>query len=364
MTQSTFEIKFPNFTQMPNILFDEWLPKLRHAELLVLLAIYRKTFGYHKSKDQISLSQLMKLTGLAKQHIVSAATKLEHKKLVKKIVSGKNGNQQTIYEIITSEEQETSNLELPVTQSYRLHKVTGNVELQETGNVELPPPGNIKLPTKETNINKEEKKKESKPKKTEQSSLASEEAHDSSFFSNIILELIDLLLKSILSVRRNFKITSQDKKNWAIEIDRMIRLDKRDVTEIKAVLAWLMTNEFWQKNILSGSKLRKQFDKLAIEMNNDKEKAFKAKKNSSGISSNPAYTKYKPPVYKKHVIDFKAIHEMMGVPMPCSDNSNVKKENNPPPSSASPPLKQTVKFSDAFLAELDKKRKEREANGL
>ena len=108
--------------------------------------------------------------------------------------------------------------------------------------------------------------KESKPKKTVATApLASEEAHASSPFSKEIEEIIEFLLTSILSIRPNFKVNDLDLKKWEVEIDRMIRLDNQDTQEIKKILMWLPTNDFWKKNILSASKLRKQFDKLCIE---------------------------------------------------------------------------------------------------
>jgi phage replication O-like protein O len=48
----------PNFTQIPNILFDDWLPDLSKSELKVLLYIMRRTYGFHKKADKISLTQI------------------------------------------------------------------------------------------------------------------------------------------------------------------------------------------------------------------------------------------------------------------------------------------------------------------
>lgn len=53
---------------------------------------------------------------------------------------------------------------------------------------------------------------------------------------------------------------------WAIDIDKMIRLDKRQPREIVNVLRWSQSDDFWKVNILSGEKLRKQYDKLLLKM--------------------------------------------------------------------------------------------------
>lgn len=49
---------------------------------------------------------------------------------------------------------------------------------------------------------------------------------------------------------------------WALEIDRMMRLDGRSVEEVRDIINWCQKDEFWHRNILSAGKLRKQFDKL------------------------------------------------------------------------------------------------------
>jgi hypothetical protein len=49
----------PNYTPTPDVLFDELAPNLTEAELRVLLYIIRRTFGFKREADAISLSQLV-----------------------------------------------------------------------------------------------------------------------------------------------------------------------------------------------------------------------------------------------------------------------------------------------------------------
>jgi len=49
----------PNFTQVPDELFDQLMPQLSEAELRVLLYIVRRTFGFKRDSDTISLSQMV-----------------------------------------------------------------------------------------------------------------------------------------------------------------------------------------------------------------------------------------------------------------------------------------------------------------
>lgn len=79
----------PNFTQTPNVFFDEWLNELSSTEVHVLCAIIRKTYGWRKEEDRISFSQLKKLTGLALSTIQNAIKKLiEREIIIQRIVDG------------------------------------------------------------------------------------------------------------------------------------------------------------------------------------------------------------------------------------------------------------------------------------
>lgn len=49
---------------------------------------------------------------------------------------------------------------------------------------------------------------------------------------------------------------------WAIEADRLLRLDKRDPGEATRLIEWCQRDSFWSANILSMATFRKQYDKL------------------------------------------------------------------------------------------------------
>jgi hypothetical protein len=64
-----------------------------------------------------------------------------------------------------------------------------------------------------------------------------------------------------------------DMNKWGLDIDKMILVDSRDPTDIEKVICWCQQDDFWKNNILSASKLRKQYDQLKLKMNpkNDKQ---------------------------------------------------------------------------------------------
>jgi len=57
------------FTTIPNIYLDECMPELSNPELRVLLAILRRTVGWQKESDEISIEQLQRMTGLARNSV-------------------------------------------------------------------------------------------------------------------------------------------------------------------------------------------------------------------------------------------------------------------------------------------------------
>lgn len=61
--------KSPNYTQLPNDLFDEYLPQLGYSELKVLLYLCRQTFGYQTQKAKSSIRDIAKHTGLSQRRV-------------------------------------------------------------------------------------------------------------------------------------------------------------------------------------------------------------------------------------------------------------------------------------------------------
>jgi hypothetical protein len=54
-------------------------------------------------------------------------------------------------------------------------------------------------------------------------------------------------------------------KRWAVEIDRMHRIDKREWDHIERCIRWCQDHHFWAPNIASGEKLRKQYDQMLMQ---------------------------------------------------------------------------------------------------
>jgi phage replication O-like protein O len=99
-------IEPPNYTQTPNVVFA-MMPKMGDAELRVVLAVCRKTFGWHKSHDRISISQIEEDTGLSRQGVIDGTRKAIERGVLKRRKI--KGSQQFDYEIDCAEEPEQVN---------------------------------------------------------------------------------------------------------------------------------------------------------------------------------------------------------------------------------------------------------------
>ena len=54
-------------------------------------------------------------------------------------------------------------------------------------------------------------------------------------------------------------------ESWANTIRLMREQDNHTAAEIRAVFGWANADSFWQSNVLSPDKLRKQYDRLALQ---------------------------------------------------------------------------------------------------
>jgi phage replication O-like protein O len=160
--QATFPgFQFPNTTQIPNEVFDSLMPHLSGGELKVLLYICRRTFGFRKESDSISLTQIAQGittkagrvldqgTGLSKRQVQRALRVLENRKIIE----------------VTRKVDETGSHEI---NTYRLNvrgsdKMSPPVETPASGEVGTPLSPGVETPastTKQREQKKEEQKKD------------------------------------------------------------------------------------------------------------------------------------------------------------------------------------------------------------
>ncbi len=72
--------------------------------------------------------------------------------------------------------------------------------------------------------------------------------------------------------QRNPKQKKPNWQTWADDFRKIVEIDKRDTDELIKVLDWCQQDDFWQNNVLSPAKLRKQYDQLFLKMGQNQPK--------------------------------------------------------------------------------------------
>jgi len=82
----------PNYTQVPNDLFDEIMRDMEGAELKVILAIVRLTVGYHREEVKCSIPKLAAITGLSRNGTKAAAKAAQERGLIERLNPNAQGS--------------------------------------------------------------------------------------------------------------------------------------------------------------------------------------------------------------------------------------------------------------------------------
>lgn len=98
-------------------------------------------------------------------------------------------------------------------------------------------------------------------------------------------KLAGVLLSSIKS--SNPKMKPPKLKAWEATLDRMLRLDRRDLLEAISLAEWIPYSEFWSKTCLSAESFRRNYDKLWASMERDHASRARERKPSPPNSAAP-----------------------------------------------------------------------------
>lgn len=248
----------PNTSSIPNILFDYWMLHLTPAEFKVLMCIARKTYGWRKDFDRISITQIEKMTGLSRKGITKNLDALIEHGLITKIKSktsdGDDAPNQ--YEVNVHCLRGGSELSTPpvvnsvhqgVVYSVHPQKKTYTKENIQYNSPPIPPHSpEPSLPAKAG-----EKRKKF-----------------SSDFSEEIKQLADAVIGAIVATKPDFAVPV-NKTPLMTSLDLMIRIDKRDPQKILDVLRWALADKFWRDKMMKpdvAKYLREKFDQLDEKM--------------------------------------------------------------------------------------------------
>jgi phage replication O-like protein O len=196
------------------------------SEFRVILSVLRKTWGWHKKKDRISLTQMKKATELPRRSVRRTRDGLIEQNVLIKNPDGVKIAHRSINFYMFNKDYETWRL--------RVKSAHGVKNAQRTMRK------NAHHKRKERHLN-----------------LSSD------FFS-----LVDLLSEKMLENDRKAKVpkTEVQRSNWASSFRLLIEKDGREIEEVKKVLIWCQQDSFWKPNILSASKFRERYAQLKLKM--------------------------------------------------------------------------------------------------
>lgn len=146
-----------NSFQVPNIITDELLGRItKLSSLKCLLIIIRKTRGWHKEQDFISLTQFQKISGMNRTNIVAGLKELKELGLIREKETGRRGAK--CYSL--HDETSTDLVLVPNQYQYQNSTRTSTESVPMTSTESVPTKYNIKNTTQKT---KKEKYKKEKP---------------------------------------------------------------------------------------------------------------------------------------------------------------------------------------------------------
>ena len=77
---------------------------------------------------------------------------------------------------------------------------------------------------------------------------------------------VDLQLENNPRTRMRYMVDMKTRGSWHMEFDKLFRIDRRDFDEAMKVVEWVSQNPFWRANCQCPKSLRKQYDRLWLEI--------------------------------------------------------------------------------------------------
>lgn len=249
------------FMRVANELTDSILmADLTARQLKIMLAIMRKTYGFNKPLDRITNTQIAAMTGIHHTHVCSAKRQLIDRGF---LIS--NGTKIGINKYISMWDTKS------VSQSSESLAESAKRTLANPANTHSPKQLNTKdniQKTKDINSTSENSV-ESSDERLERLAVIRPDAAVQSPKGDKWGTADDLLAAQWIFSRVQVITPTAQQPNWpAWANDIRLMRDSLKVShrEICEVFTWANGNQFWQTNILSPSKLRKQWATLKAQM--------------------------------------------------------------------------------------------------
>ena len=232
-----------NSFQLPNSVIDELLADLTGAELKCYLHVLRKTKGWNKEEDAISVSQFMKVTGLSNRKVIDACERLVELGLLEQKIGSNKIKVFSVKDYKTSSSEESSLVK-------KVHSSSEESSLSVVKKVHTQN-NNINNTTKNNNTSSSEK------------IFQTEQRAKKYSFSPDDMRAAEWIFELLKKLNPEFKVKSMD--SWANCVRLMRERDGRTHRDICELFQWANQDSFWSLNILSPSILREKLVQLSIK---------------------------------------------------------------------------------------------------
>nr|DAQ89773.1 MAG TPA: replication protein O [Caudoviricetes sp.] len=234
-----------NSFQLPNSVIDELLADLTGAELKCYLYVLRKTKGWNKEEDAISVSQFMKVTGLSNRKVIDACERLVELGLLEQKIGSNKIKVFSVKDYKTSSSEESSLVK-------KVHSSSEESSLSVVKKVHTQN-NNINNTTKNNNTSSSGKNFQPRTKAKK------------NVFSNDDLKAAEWIFHLIRKLNPSFREPKFE--SWANDIRLMRERDNRTHKDICELFQWANQDRFWSVNILSPATLRAKWDQLSMKRN-------------------------------------------------------------------------------------------------
>ena len=274
------------FTRIANLILEALaMVRINSTQTGICLFLLRRTFGWNRSEDAVSLGDFAAACGTSKTYVSRQLADLLHKKIILRLAyePGKtpvyafctnvaewdgacidlqalaDNDREGLYECASedcsdganktgcglSDQTRVNHEGLSDQISYGLsNRIRVGLSDQTTPNQPQTATETMIAPALKTVIKTIKEKEIYSP-------------------DTLQYQLAELLLLKILEHLPGYK--KPDLQKWAKTMDAILRLDKRPPEEVKAVIIFAQGDPFWQPNILSVDKLRKHYDRLNLK---------------------------------------------------------------------------------------------------
>lgn len=232
-----------NSFQLPNSVIDELLADLTGAELKCYLYVLRKTKGWNKEEDAISVSQFMKVTGLSNRKVIDACERLVELGLLEQKIGSNKTKVFSVKDYKTSSSEESSLVK-------KVHSSSEESSLSVVKKVHTQN-NNINNTTKNNNTSSSEK------------NFQTEQRAKKYSFSPDDMRVAEWIFELLKKLNPEFKVKSMD--SWANCVRLMRERDGKTHRDICELFQWANQDSFWSLNILSPSSLREKWIQLSIK---------------------------------------------------------------------------------------------------